>query len=137
MAPNNTTKTSDSEQDPSVNDDIAALERDADYIMWVHNIWQPLMSKSYGDVICQERAYLQWREQDGFCAATGHVLTGVAAGKCILSPAVVAVNPNLPTSEPDNCRIVAHYVWCMFDSVKRYNFTWNQFLRLVSAISDD
>jgi len=128
---------SEKEDEDTVSNDIAALETDADYIAWVRNVWQPLMQKEYGQHICQERAFLQWRDQDGFCSATGHVLVGVAAGKGLYSPAVITVNPNFPTSDSGNCRIVAHFVAKMYDALKGYNLAWPQFVRLVAFIDKD
>jgi hypothetical protein len=128
--------TGSSVESSSVWDAIQELETDPDYIEWVREVWQPLLKDKDGH-ICAEKAFLQWRSQGGVCAATGTVLVGIAGGKGLYSPALVAVNPNRPLSEDDNCKFVAHFVACLLHSLDRYHLSWGQFLRLVTSIDDE
>jgi hypothetical protein len=102
----NTPVDTSSSSESSVWDAIQELETDPDYIEWVREVWQPLFKDECN--ICAEKAFLQWRSQGGVCAATGTVLVGVAGGKGMYSPALVAVNPNRPLSEKDNCKFVVN-----------------------------
>ena len=110
-------------------DTISDLEGDPDYHAWVRDVWQPLLSGKHTGVT-QEGVYVQWRDQDGLCAATGIPLVGVQGGKGMYSPELV-------TSGAREVHVVASYVAAMYGSLARYNVSWTQFLRLVSLVDDE
>jgi len=128
---------SDASVDPCLWHDIVDLETDADYIAWVRDVWQPLLQADFGLLVPQERAYLQWRAQDGMCALTGAVLVGVAGGKGLYAPALVPVSPNRPWGDPGNCRVVASYVHAMYAALDRYHLGFAQFARLLAAVDGE
>ena len=127
----------DTSEGPCLWHDIVDLETDPDYIAWVRDVWQPLLQADFGLLIPQERAYLQWRAQDGMCALTGAVLVGVAGGKGLYAPALVPVSPHRPWGDPGNCRVVAAYVHAMHAALARYNLGFAQFARLLAAVDGE
>lgn len=110
-------------------DTISDLEGDPDYHAWVRDVWQPLLAGKHTGVT-QEGVYVQWRDQDGLCAATGIPLVGVQGGKGMYSPELV-------TSGARQVHVVASYVAAMYGSLARYGVSWGQFLRLVSLVDDE
>lgn len=108
----------------SSDDDVSAAElalelrRDPEYLAWVEAVWTPWFGKRYGERLDPERAYMQWREQAGVCAATGLLMTPPGPrgeARDAYTATLVVCDKRRPVGAAGNTVFVVRFVAQMYD----------------------